>query len=221
MQKFAYLLPRVLLLAAVTVLTACGGTGGVETSDANAGDDSSNNASPTISGQPGSEALAGYSYAFQPSAEDPEGATLEFSVQNLPSWAAFDTATGRLSGTPDDAAVGNYSGIVITVSDGTQSASLEPFSIEVIGIGTGVATLSWTPPTTNADGSVLNNLVGYRVFYGRSASNLFVSIEVDNPSISTYMVEGLATGTWYFGVAAVNANGDTSVLSNTATKTIS
>ena len=35
-----------------------------------------------------------------------------------PVWAMFDTATGRLSGTPNGAQVGNYTNIDISVSDG-------------------------------------------------------------------------------------------------------
>jgi len=32
----------------------------------------------------------------------------------------------------------------------------------------GTATLTWTAPTTRADGTSLRNLAGYRVYYGTS-----------------------------------------------------
>ncbi len=35
-------------------------------------------------------------YSFQPTAKDPEGKTLTFSIRNKPSWATFSTSTGRL-----------------------------------------------------------------------------------------------------------------------------
>ena len=57
--------------------------------------------------------------------------TLTFSVQNKPSWATFNSTTGLLSGTPTSTNVGSYSSIVISVSDGSQSASLAAFSITV------------------------------------------------------------------------------------------
>jgi hypothetical protein len=59
------------------------------------------------------------------------GGTLTFSVQNMPSWATFSTATGELQGTPASANVGTFANIVISVSDGKTSAALVPFSIAV------------------------------------------------------------------------------------------
>ena len=70
-------------------------------------------------------------YNFQPSGADPDGDTLTYSVPEPPSWATFNTSTGRLSGTPSAAQAGTYSNIVIRVSDGTASASLPAFSITV------------------------------------------------------------------------------------------
>src|SRR5205807_983919 len=69
-------------------------------------------APPTIAGSPATSVVAGKSYSFTPSTTDPSGKTLTFSVSNQPSWAAFSTATGQLSGTPASANVGSYSNIV-------------------------------------------------------------------------------------------------------------
>ena len=52
------------------------------------------------------------------SASDADGDTLEFSIARKPAWANFDSATGRLSGTPDAEDVGNFTNIAITVTDG-------------------------------------------------------------------------------------------------------
>jgi hypothetical protein len=68
---------------------------------------------------------------------------------------------------------------------------------------------------------VLNNLAGYEVLYGRSAAELSSSVSINNPSVSTYAIENLSSGTWYFAVVAVNGQGTWSPLSNIATKTIS
>lgn len=85
----------------------------------------------------------------------------------------------------------------------------------------GAATLSWNAPLANMDGSTLVNLAGFKIYYGRSADALDRAISVNNASISTYVVENLTSGTWYFGVAAVNSLGVESPLSNIASKTIS
>lgn len=164
--------------------------------------------------------MAGQAYTFQPSASDPNGDALTFSVTNLPAWATFNASTGRLTGTPSAADVATYSGIQISVSDGQASASLNSFAITVADVVIGSATLSWTPPTENSDGSSLTNLAGYRVHYGRSPTQLSQTIEITNSSLSTYVVENLSAGTWYFAVVTVNSGGTTSVLSNVAAKTI-
>lgn len=204
---------------ALTVLAGCGGGGGDDGTPATGGP-GGGNAPPTIQGQPSANVMAGQAYTFQPSASDPNGDTLTFSVTNLPAWATFNASTGRLTGTPSATDVATYSGISISVSDGQASASLNAFAITVADVVVGSATLSWTPPTENSDGSSLTNLAGYRVHYGRSPTQLSQSIEITNSSLSTYVVENLSSGTWYFAVVTVNSGGTTSVLSNVAAKTI-
>ncbi|HWK72868.1 MAG TPA: putative Ig domain-containing protein [Povalibacter sp.] len=179
------------------------------------------NAAPKISGSPATSVKAGSAYAFTPTASDANGDKLTFSISNKPAWAAFSTANGKLSGTPSSSQVGTYSNIVIKVSDGKTSASLAAFSVKVTSTTTtGAATVSWTPPTRNTDGSTLTNLAGYRIYYGTSASALNKTVELKNPGLSSYMIENLSSGTYYFGVKAFNASGAESTLSNVASKTV-
>lgn len=178
------------------------------------------NRSPTISGSPLLSTVVGALYAFQPSASDPDGNPLTFSIQNRPTWATFETATGRLSGTPALTDVLSFNNIIISVTDGTATVSLPSFNLSVIALANGSATVSWTPPTTNTDGSTLANLSGYRILYGRSADNLNQSVSVNNAGASSFTVDNLVTGTWYFGVVAVNAAGFESDVSEIATKII-
>jgi len=174
---------------------------------------------PTISGTPGTTVVAGSAYSFQPSAADSDGNTLTFSISNMPAWASFNTATGRLSGTPAAADVGSYGNIIISVSDGTASVSLAAFTIVVAQNATGTATLSWTAPTTNTDGTALTDLTSYRIAYGHAANSLDQSTTV-SVGVSTYTVNNLASGDWFFGVFAVNSSGVESAVSNIGTKTI-
>ncbi len=115
-----------------------------------------------MTGTPGSTAVVGQAYSFQPAATDANGDALTFTVANLPSWAAFNAQTGRISGTPTAAQVGAYANITVTVSDGTANATVGPFTITVSDVAnaSGSATLSWTPPTQNSDGSTLGDLAG-------------------------------------------------------------
>jgi putative Ig domain-containing protein len=178
------------------------------------------NRPPIIGGAPPTSLTVGGTYSFQPTASDPDGNTLTFRIDNMPTWAAFNQTTGALTGTPTAGDVGSFTGIVISVSDGTASVSLPAFAIAVQALATGSATVNWTAPTQNTDGSTYANPSGFRVVYGRSSGQLDQSATVNNPSLTTYTVENLATGAWYFAVKAVNAAGVESDISNVATKTI-
>jgi hypothetical protein len=175
---------------------------------------------PTISGTPATSVTPGTAYSFTPTARDPNGDKLTFSIANRPSWAAFSTTTGRLSGTPTSAHIGAYSNIRISVTDGKSTVSLPVFAVTVSDVANGAATLSWTPPTRNTNGSTLTNLAGYRIYYGTSTSTLNRSVQIANPGLSTYVVTNLSPATWYFSVRAFNSAGAESTASNVASKIV-
>jgi hypothetical protein len=178
------------------------------------------NRAPTISGTPPTTVQAGQSYAFTPSAADADNDTLTFSVSNKPAWASFDSRTGQLSGTPGDADAGTFWDVVISVSDGKAEASLAAFSIDVTQIGSGAVTLSWTPPTTNTDGTPLLGLNGYIISYGQASGQYTDRLTISNPGITSAVIENLAPATWYFAVRATTDKGSESDDSNEAVKTI-
>jgi hypothetical protein len=124
------------VLAFATTLPAClSGSGGSGDESPAAG--SPANRAPTIAGQPATGATVGRAYEFRPQAQDPEGAPLSFSISNSPSWIVFDSANGRLAGTPGSGDIGTHAGIVIGVSDGTQRAELPAFQITVLADAAG------------------------------------------------------------------------------------
>jgi hypothetical protein len=84
----------------------------------------------------------------------------------------------------------------------------------------GNATLSWQAPTTNTDGAALTDLAGYRIYYGTSAGNLSDTIQLTGVGLQTYVIDNLASGTWYFAVTAVASTGVESALSDIVSKTI-
>jgi hypothetical protein len=220
--RMSEMLKTTAVTLALVILGGCGGGGDSDGTAQNGSGGPTGNAPPTIQGQPSGSVEVGETYTFQPSASDPDGDALTFSVTNLPAWASFNSATGRLSGTPTSADIATFANIRISVSDGQASASLSAFSIAVndAATGTGTATLSWTPPTQNSDGTTLTDLAGYQVHYGRTQSDLSRIVALNNPSLSTYVVENLSSGTWYFALVAVNSSGTTSTLSSLASKTI-
>ena len=183
------------------------------------------NAAPVIWGTPATSATVGVAYRFAPSASDADGDRLTFSIANKPSWAAFDPATGVLSGVP--ATTGVHRKIKIAVSDGRRSSALAPFTITVEPAPvvapppvTGSAELTWTAPTQNEDGSALTNLAGYRIRYGTAPGELSQVVTIASPSIMSAEIEGLTAGTWYFSMTAYTNTGVESAQTGTVQKTV-
>ena len=149
------------VIAASVVLAGCGGGASTETNNA----DVVANRAPVVSGSPAVSIVAGTAYSFTPTASDPDGNVLTYSISNQPAWATFSSSTGQLSGTPGTANVGTTSNIVITVSDGLLSATLAAFNIEVTAPASNptnpppstptntAPTISGTPATTVVAGA--------------------------------------------------------------------
>lgn len=212
-------LPLVCVMGAALILSACFGSD--DDNERNGNGNATLNQAPTISGSPPSSILQGQLYEFAPSASDPDGDPLEFTVARKPAWASFDRTTGRLWGTPAVEDVGNFTNIGISVSDGTATTALVNFDITVNQIAVGSASLSWTPPTENAGGSALSNLAGYKIYYGRNRDNLTEVIVLNNPGLTRYVVENLSPAKWFFSMTSVNSNSVESDRSAIASKSIS
>jgi hypothetical protein len=220
------------LLVVATLAAGCGGGGGGGKSasaagpaSGSSGGSSTHNAPPTISGKPATQANVGASYDLTPSAQDADGDTLAFSIENRPNWAAFSTATGKLSGTPGADSVGTTPDIVISVSDGANRVTLPAFSITVVAansrgpVPADAVVLSWDVPTETESGALLGDLTGYRIHYGKSLKALTQAIEVPSAGSNTFMVSELPRGTYYFAVRAVSDSGE-SELSNVIKRTV-
>jgi hypothetical protein len=80
--------------------------------------------------------------------------------------------------------------------------------------------LSWEPPRRNEDGSAIADLAGYFIYYGTSPTNLNVTIKIPDPYVTTYTVDRLGPGTYYFCIVAFTATGIRSGASPTVSKTI-
>src|SRR5262245_39146613 len=84
----------------------------------------------------------------------------------------------------------------------------------------GTATVHWTAPTTNTDGSRITNLAGYKVVFGTSSSALNQSQSVNSATATSATIASLSAGTWYFAVRAVNSSGAESANSSVSQKTV-
>lgn len=210
---------RLLLVLSCLSLAACGS--GVDVSGAKPGPvvqppPTGGNNAPVISGSPPAAVEVGQPYSFTPTASDADGDTLAFSVSGQPGWASFDTATGQISGQPTAADEGIYDNIQISVSDGTDSAQANPFSILVTQVALNAALIRWTAPTTNSDGSTLSDLTGFRIYYLAESTRAVAFVEVPSPGVSEFRVDGLISDTYSFAVTAYNSAGVESLISEQA-----
>ena len=89
------------------------------------------------------------------------------------------------------------------------------------GFGSGSVTLNWQPPTQNADGSPLMDLSGYNIYVGTNSDTYdYMEIRLDNPGLTTYVVESLEPGTYYFAATAFNSSGVESSFSGEIVRTV-
>jgi hypothetical protein len=178
-----------------------------------------------ISGSPATTAEVGQYYSFSPTVMASAGSTLTYAVGNKPAWAQFSATTGTLSGSPSTGSAATDANIVVSVSNGAQSAALPAFNITVqpapvTSVVAGTAILSWSPPTKNTDGSPLTNLAGYVVRYGASSTALNNKISVASASATGVEITNLSPGNWDFAVSAINTANVEGQFSGIAGKTI-
>jgi hypothetical protein len=175
-----------------------------------------------LQGAPPTTATVGTDYVFQPTVS-PSNTGITFTATGLPAWLSFNANTGALSGMPAAKDEGTTGHITITASNGGSSASLTSFTIQVKGAAASATEsikLSWAAPTKNADGTPVTDLAGYHIYYGASASELTKKIDVAGAASTTYVIEGLTSGTYYFSLVAYNSAGLDSGQSNVADQTI-
>ncbi len=86
--------------------------------------------------------------------------------------------------------------------------------------GNRAVTVSWLAPDDNTDGSALTDLAGFNVYYGTEATNLDHTVHVQGIGNLTYVIENLASGTWYFAVTAVGTDGVESAVPQPVEKTL-
>ena len=76
-------------------------------------------------------------------------------------------------------------------------------------------TLAWDPPTTNADGTPLTDLAGYKVYYGTQSHAYDYKMKIVGRDVTTCTINGLSPNTtYYFAVKAFDKPGNYSDFSN-------
>jgi len=199
---------------AAAALAACGGgTDTASQADAN-GLDTANTAN-TASVEP--VLLADGSYPAEapinPAYIPPGGAGAE-SVDPTMTASAAD-----VSGSDEGRTAHAMSGVSM-VPAGSPPPPPPPAPAPPPPTGPGIVTLGWAAPATKANGSSVGALAGYRIYYGNTSGTYTASVMVSGGTMTSGTVSGLASGKWYFSVAAVDSSGYESTIGYELSKTL-
>ena len=78
--------------------------------------------------------------------------------------------------------------------------------VSVVPKGDGTALVSWTPPTENTDNTTLTDLAGFKIYYGTFPGEYDQTITINNPGVTSYLVEDLGAADWFFAMTAFNSS---------------
>ncbi len=139
------------------------------------------------------------------------------SYVTIPTTIAYDPATGTtwanlvsvtFKGTTSHLTV--FSPIVTT--DGLAPAT--PTSLAGTA-GSAQVSLTWTAPTTNADGSALTDILGYEIYRSTSAAGTYSQVNTSNVLTNSYTDTTVTNGTtYYYKVTTADTGGNESVKSS-------
>ena len=145
------------------------------------------------------------------------------------SWSSTDstscTASGDWSGNKGVSGSETMSSLMIDrqftlTCSGAGGTVADTINVTVVLSNSGTALLSWTPPTENTDGSPLTDLAGYKIHYGTSPGSYNNTVTINNPGLTSYLIENLASSDWYFVMKSFNNSGIESSFSTEVSKTI-
>lgn len=142
------------------------------------------------------------------------------------SWANDRGGAGIANGTDSwqvaniDLALG-ANNITVTAEDTGGAATSKSVLVNRESGVPGSATLTWAAPTAHTDGTPLTDLAGFKIYYGRMSGTYDYQIGLSNPGITTYVIDNLVSGEWYFALAAYDSKGIESDRSNEVLRQIS
>lgn len=75
--------------------------------------------------------------------------------------------------------------------------------------------IAWTPPTSRADNTALslNEIQGYKIYYGTSKSNYSQSIVITGGNVKNYQLSLNVSSTYYIVLTTIDTDGRESVFS--------
>lgn len=204
------------------MLSACGGSNGGDAKATTALNDSDGPAEASLAREDSSDAMAAaWSFCSSEQGMCSFSGTrkVRYGSGGLYKYATYNgkvRCTNSVFGDPVPGKVKTCS--VSVAQTGDVEAPTAPHTRPTTQSGN--ITLAWIAPQTNADGSPLTDLAGYRVRYGTSSGSYSNTVEIDDPHKLNHVLKGLPASTYYLVVAAYNSANIESLASAEVRKSI-
>jgi Fibronectin type III domain len=104
-------------------------------------------------------------------------------------------------------------GAMMTGCDGSSDGSewtargLPAAAFTVSRLAASAVMVTWEAPTENTNGTPLMDLSGYTIHYGTQSQSYTSTIAITNPGLTTYVVDNLTPGIYYFAITASASDG--------------
>lgn len=110
-----------------------------------------------------------------------------------------------------------------TVRNGGSSATSSTATMNVVAVSKSYSvSLSWSQPTTRADGTSLSStdIAGYNLYYATSSTGTLTRLASLSKADLSYVASNLSAGTYYFAASTIDINGLESSPSTRVSKTL-
>ena len=141
----------------------------------------------------------------------------------LKGWAKGSTDTTTTSSGSTTTTTTSTDTTTTTTTDTTASTTTtDPTTSTTSTTAPTSVNLTWTIPTQRTDGTALSpsEVVSYEIYLTGDTSGNQPVITVNDGTVTSYQLTGLAADTWHFAVSAVDNNGLASSLSNVVSVTL-
>ncbi len=153
---------------------------------------------------------------------DPDSDVLRVVGNTAPAHGSVTRTLRTLSYTPAAGFSGSDS-FSYTVGDGRGGTATASVSLSVAApVVNDGATLTWTVPTSRADGSPLapSEIAGYEIYMIAESTGARSVIPVSDSAATRHTMSGLSADTYHFSMVALDTAGNPSELSAVVSKTI-
>ncbi|WP_298850495.1 Ig-like domain-containing protein [uncultured Aquimonas sp.] len=148
------------------------------------------NQPPGLSGSPVTSAMVGITYSYQPTASDPDGDSLLFSLSTSPAGAQIDPTSGALTWTPRVAQLGAQA-FVVRVDDGRGGWATQSFSVDVQPNNNATPVITSLPGTQGKSGREYR----YNVFASDADGDALIYSLMEAPAGMQIAADGRITWT--------------------------